>query len=400
MSPKSASRLAATALIAVLAMPLSAALPAALPFAVSSAQAGIVASHEATLASYGSFYDHPKYGKVWMPSATVAPMGWHPYQPCHWVNTKYGWYFQDNTPWGAIVHHYGRWTHEAKLGWMWVPGEEFSPGWVVWRTSEQWVGWAPTPPDQDMKTLDADEFNSDKMWTFMETAKFAKGCTDGAVVAASQVPVLLAQTTIVKEFVFVDGILVFVLPPWLVGPFVEIDVLIAPWSPTFITTVINNWIFVWNTVNINIACAPSKIKPIKSTPPLLPLPTPPQKRADNPPTFTPPTFTPPSFNPPTFTPPGPQKPFVPPQIVRTPPGGPQTSFNPPQIVRPLPLGPKTSFNPPEIKRTVPTFTQKPFVPQITRNLSQQPKSFGTLATVGSAQRASFPSTSIRRKSIM
>jgi hypothetical protein len=390
MSPKSAPRLVCAALIAALALPLSAALPSGLPFAASSAQAGIVTSHEATLASYGSFYDHPKYGKVWMPSADVAPMGWHPYQPCHWVNTKYGWYFQDNTPWGAIVHHYGRWTHEPKLGWMWIPGEEFSPGWVVWRTSEQWVGWAPTPPDQDMKTLDADDFNSDKMWTFMETAKFAKGCTDGAVVAAAQVPVLLAQTTIVKEFVFVDGILVFVLPSWIIGPFVEIDIVIAPWSPIFITTIIKDWIFVWNTVNINVACAPSAIKPIKSTPPLLPLPTPPQKRADNPPTF----------NPPTFTPPGPQKPFVPPQISRPSLPGPQTSFNPPQIVRPLPLGPQTSFNPPQIKRPVPTFPQRTFVPHITRTISQQPNSVRTLATVGSGQRASFPSASIRRKSIM
>jgi hypothetical protein len=273
---------------------------------------------------------------------------------------------------------------------MWVPGEEFSPGWVVWRTSEQWVGWAPTPPDQDMKTLDADDFNSDKMWTFMETAKFAKGCTDGAVVAAAQVPVLLAQTTIVKEFVFVDGILVFVLPSWIIGPFVEIDIVIAPWSPIFITTIIKDWIFVWNTVNINVACAPSAIKPIKSTPPLLPLPTPPQKRADNPPTF----------NPPTFTPPGPQKPFVPPQISRPSLPGPQTSFNPPQIVRPLPLGPQTSFNPPQIKRPVPTFPQRTFVPHITRTISQQPNSVRTLATVGSGQRASFPSASIRRKSIM
>src|ERR1700716_4588322 len=106
MSPQTSPRLFAAALTATLAFPLSAPLPSGLPFAASSAQAGIVASHEATLASYGSFYDHPKYGKVWMPSATVAPMGWHPYQPCHWVNTTYGWGLQDSTPWGALWRHY------------------------------------------------------------------------------------------------------------------------------------------------------------------------------------------------------------------------------------------------------------------------------------------------------
>ena len=159
-------------------------MPASLPFAPISAQAGILANHEATLASYGTFFEHQKYGKVWMPAANVVPQGWHPYPPCHWVNTKYGWYFQDNTPWGAIVHHHGRWAHEPKVGWMWIPGEEFSPGWVIWKTSEQWVGWAPTPPDQDMKTLDADEFNTDKMWTFMDAKKFGKSCAGDAVVVS------------------------------------------------------------------------------------------------------------------------------------------------------------------------------------------------------------------------
>ena len=293
------SRLAGAALIAALALPISALVPASLPFAPISAQAGILANHEATLASYGTFFEHQKYGKVWMPSAAVAPQGWHPYPPCHWVNTKYGWYFQDNTPWGAIVHHHGRWAHEPKVGWMWIPGEEFSPGWVIWKTSEQWVGWAPTPPDQDMKTLDADEFNTDKMWTFMDARKFGKSCAGDAVVAASQVPVILAQTRYITEFVYVDGILVFVFPPWMVGPIVNINIDIDVWSPIFITTIINNWINIWNIVNINIACGPMlpMIKPIQSSPP----PPPPGRRADTPPTFNP-GGNPRPIDPPTYRP--------------------------------------------------------------------------------------------------
>src|SRR6266545_1281838 len=104
------------------------------------------------LSQYGRFIQHAKYGEVWVP--TVTPQGWHPYPPCNWVNTrKYGWYYDDKTPWGAIVHHYGRWVSDAQMGWIWTPGAEFSPAWVVWRTSPEWVGWAPMLPDEDVQTV-------------------------------------------------------------------------------------------------------------------------------------------------------------------------------------------------------------------------------------------------------
>jgi hypothetical protein len=155
-------RMARAALIAALATPGAVFLPETAPFAVMRAHAApTIADFKATLASYGSFVAHPRYGEVWLPS--VTPEGWHPYMPCNWIYEKdYGWYYDDKTPWGEIVHHYGRWTHEAERGWMWVAGEEWSPGWVVWRTSQDYVGWAPTPPDQDVKTLSAAAFNNDK----------------------------------------------------------------------------------------------------------------------------------------------------------------------------------------------------------------------------------------------
>src|SRR5262249_61566111 len=39
-----------------------------------------------TLAQYGRFVQHEKYGEVWAP--TVTPQGWHPYPPCNCVNSK------------------------------------------------------------------------------------------------------------------------------------------------------------------------------------------------------------------------------------------------------------------------------------------------------------------------
>ena len=128
-----------------------------------------------TLSQYGRFVQHQKYGEVWVP--TVTPQGWHPYPPCNWVNSKqYGWYYDDKTPWGQIVHHYGRWVYDAQMGWIWTPGLEFSPGWVVWRTSPEWVGWAPMLPDQDVQKISAADFNNAGYWIFVETKKFAQGC--------------------------------------------------------------------------------------------------------------------------------------------------------------------------------------------------------------------------------
>ena len=67
------------------------------------------------LTQYGKLVQHDRYGEVWVP--TVTPEGWHPYAPCHWVKTKkFGWYYDDKTPWGQIVHHYGRWFYDQQIG--------------------------------------------------------------------------------------------------------------------------------------------------------------------------------------------------------------------------------------------------------------------------------------------
>ena len=281
MSMKLSKSLLRAVLLASLALPASALVPAAMPFAAAQAHAGILAEHKAVLAQYGTFEQHPRYGEVWVPS--VTPQGWHPYQPCHWIYTKYGWYFDDKTEWGKIVHHFGRWTHEAGSGWIWVPGEQFSPGWVVWKANEQWVGWAPMPPDQDVKTLDAQSFNSDKMWIFMETEKFGKSC-DGGVAPVAQIPTLLTETKYIRDVVFVDGVAVFVFPVWLVGPIIDIDIDIVVWSPTFIIDIVTFWNVIWNiTVNVNLVCLP-QIQPdvLHSMPP-----KPPGRRSEVPPSFNP-----------------------------------------------------------------------------------------------------------------
>jgi hypothetical protein len=63
-----------------------------------------------------------------------------------WVYTDAGWTWASNYPWGWATFHYGRWFYEDGYGWMWIPGQEWAPAWVSWRSSPDYYGWAPLGP--------------------------------------------------------------------------------------------------------------------------------------------------------------------------------------------------------------------------------------------------------------
>ncbi len=272
---------------------------------------------QAILARYGTFQTHARYGEVWIPARETAPEGWHPYPPCNWIHTKdLGWYFNDKTEWGKIVHHYGRWAHDKQLGWVWVKGQEFSPGWVVWRTSDTWVGWAPMPPEADMKDISAIDFNTDKHWIFTDAKKFSSGCAGGTTLVTAPpalYPVILSETRIITEIRFVHGIAIFVLPPPLIINIVDIDIgVFPPWSPCFFGAWFWNWNWMVNTIIVNVnlpapqcvqpSLQPRPIIPIKSLPPPPPgQSSKPDKRAELPPALQPPTR---SIDPPKVRDPG------------------------------------------------------------------------------------------------
>ena len=201
------------------------------------------------LQKYGTFITHARYGEVWKPG--VTPKSWHPYPACYWKNTrKFGWYFDDPTDWGKIVHHHGRWTNDSEHGWIWVPGKEFSPGWVVWRTSNDYIGWAPQMPDQDIKEITSEQFNKSGQWIFMDAKKFGKKCTE--LLPTLQTPVYLQQTKFVTDVRFVDGLAVYVLPEIFSGPYISIDINYTPWPTWFFITHITNLNFIWTNVNVII----------------------------------------------------------------------------------------------------------------------------------------------------
>ncbi len=96
------------------------------------------------LSPYGDWTELSPYGFVWVP----RHMGyrWRPYSDGHWAWTDDGWTWIANEEWGDIPFHYGRWGWDNDLGWFWVPGSVWGPAWVTWRSSDQYMGWAPLPP--------------------------------------------------------------------------------------------------------------------------------------------------------------------------------------------------------------------------------------------------------------
>ncbi|MDI6854720.1 MAG: hypothetical protein QME75_14085 [Deltaproteobacteria bacterium] len=96
------------------------------------------------LAPYGKWIDYGKYGPVWFP--TGVSEDWRPYLNGRWVPTEAGWVFETEEPWGWATYHYGNWFPTIEYGWVWSPGSTWYPSTAVWRTSDEYIGWAPLPP--------------------------------------------------------------------------------------------------------------------------------------------------------------------------------------------------------------------------------------------------------------
>lgn len=97
------------------------------------------------LSPYGVWIDDPQYGQVWRPD--VDQDEFRPYYTNgHWEMTQYGNTWVSNYDWGWAPFHYGRWHHASRGGWVWVPGTDWGPAWVNWRSGGGYYGWAPMGP--------------------------------------------------------------------------------------------------------------------------------------------------------------------------------------------------------------------------------------------------------------
>src|SRR5205085_9116215 len=94
----------------------------------------------------GSWIEAGEYGYCWQPSIAVSNASWRPYSDGYWAYTDLGWTWVSYEDFGWATYHYGRWIRLRGRGWVWVPGREWGPAWVSWRTGGDYVGWAPLPP--------------------------------------------------------------------------------------------------------------------------------------------------------------------------------------------------------------------------------------------------------------
>ncbi len=98
-----------------------------------------------SLSPYGEWVQVADYGYCWRP--TDVDPEWAPYADGYWAFTDAGWTWVSYEDFGGIVYHYGRWVRVEDAGWCWVPEYEWGPAWVSWRHSDDYVGWAPLPPE-------------------------------------------------------------------------------------------------------------------------------------------------------------------------------------------------------------------------------------------------------------
>src|SRR5215472_10177480 len=144
------------------------------------AEVSVGGDFHVALEPYGAWRHHRRFGDVWVPAN--RPRDWRPYTLGHWVYTDdYGWYWvtdDQEADWGWITYHYGRWYLDPDAGWVWIPNDVWGPAWVDWRYGDQYVGWAPEPPDEFVVEVQ----DSPTYWSFVTTAD---------LVAPSLVTVLL-----------------------------------------------------------------------------------------------------------------------------------------------------------------------------------------------------------------
>lgn len=131
-------------LLAGMMLTLMLALPA-----TRQAEAGVDISIDFfydNIESDGSWIDVADYGYCWQPRIAVTNLQWRPYWDGYWAYTDVGWTWISYEDFGWATYHYGRWIRIRGRGWFWIPGREWGPAWVSWRTGGDYVGWAPLPP--------------------------------------------------------------------------------------------------------------------------------------------------------------------------------------------------------------------------------------------------------------
>jgi hypothetical protein len=182
-------------------------------------------SENSPTASYSTFYnglephgvwrETSTYGYVFQPREAERSRTWRPYTNGRWVYTDAGWTWVSEEPFGWATYHYGRWTRLRNIGWVWVPGEEWAPAWVSWRKSNDYVGWAPLPPEARFDRRSgihnwADNYYDigPEQYSFVPTNQFGAQRVETALVPAERNVTIVNETTNVTSITYNNTIIV------------------------------------------------------------------------------------------------------------------------------------------------------------------------------------------------
>jgi hypothetical protein len=150
------------------------------------------------LSPYGNWVDNPDYGYVWIPQ---VPQGFSPYNTNgHWVFTEAGWTWVSDYSWGWAPFHYGRWYSDANYGWVWVPDTEWGPGWVSWRHSDSYYGWAPIGPGISIEIAYSSGYSvPSNHWNFVRNRDFGRRNLNNYYVNNSNNVTIINNTTVINN---------------------------------------------------------------------------------------------------------------------------------------------------------------------------------------------------------
>src|SRR2546430_2161121 len=161
------------------------------------------------LESHGAWLETADYGYVWQPREAESSRTWRPYTNGRWVYTDVGWTWISEEPFGWATYHYGRWTRLRGIGWVWVPGNEWAPDWVSWRKSNDYVGWAPLPPEARFDQRTGIHNWSDNyydigpdQYSFVATREFGAQRIESTILPPERNVTIVNQTTNVTNITY------------------------------------------------------------------------------------------------------------------------------------------------------------------------------------------------------
>src|SRR5438477_1087653 len=161
------------------------------------------------LEPYGGWIETSDYGYVWQPRETESSRSWRPYTTGRWVYTDAGWTWISEEPFGWATYNYGSWTRLRGVGWVWVPGNDWAPAWVSWRKSNDYVGWAPLPPEArfDQRTgihnwSDSYYDIGPDQYSFVATREFGAQRVESVLLPPERNVTIVDQTTNVTNITY------------------------------------------------------------------------------------------------------------------------------------------------------------------------------------------------------